>query len=118
MSSDKGLKQVYWDNLDLYSKVYCDVEGIPYKDLKQAKMKKERDQVKPVILGVVYGSRGPQVANLMSLKIIKRFKNKETGAYESKEVLDVEAGWEWREKYLNAYPDLKKFMDKQELECV
>ena len=118
VSGDKGLKKVYWDDLDLYSKVYCDAQEEAYVDLKEAKRKAERDLVKPVVLGIPYGARGPQVANLMGLKKIKRFKNRDTGVFENKEVLDVEAGWEWREKYLNAYPDLRKFMETQNIKCI
>ena len=52
MSGDNKLKEVYWSNLDLYSKVHCDMEGIPYVDLKKAGMKKERNAIKPVALGI------------------------------------------------------------------
>ena len=104
MSGDNKLKQVYWDNLDLYSKVYCDMEGIPYKDLKKSGMKKERDAIKPVALGIPYGARGPQVANLM-------------GLYDG-DRLDVQLGWEKLNLYLDTYSDLRKYMDEREVEAI
>ena len=104
MSGDNKLKEVYWDNLDLYSKVHCDMEGIPYVDLKKAGMKKERNAIKPVALGIPYGARGPQVANLMGLE----YKGK----------LDVKKGWEKLNLYLDTYPKLRDYMDKQEIEAI
>ena len=104
MSGDNKLKQVYWDNLDLYSKVHCDMEGIPYIDLKKAGMKKERNAIKPVALGIPYGARGPQVANLMGLYKGDR--------------LDVQLGWEKLNLYLDTYSDLRKYMDERELEAI
>ena len=104
MSGDNKLKQVYWDNLDLYSKVYCDMEGIPYKDLKKAGMKKERNAIKPVALGIPYGARGPQVASLM-------------GLYDG-DRLNVQLGWEKLNLYLDTYSDLRKYMDARELEAI
>lgn len=118
VSGDKKLKQVYWDDLDLYSKVYCDMMGEKYVDLKKAGRKKERDLVKPVILGIPYGARDPQVANLMNLKKKKKFKNEETGKWETKEVLDVKLGKHYKDLYLKTYPDLKKYMERQELASI
>ena len=104
MSGDNKLKEVYWSNLDLYSKVHCDMEGIPYVDLKKAGMKKERNAIKPVALGIPYGARGPQVANLMGL--------------EHNGKLDVKKGWEKLNLYLDTYPKLRDYMDKQEIEAI
>jgi DNA polymerase I-like protein with 3'-5' exonuclease and polymerase domains len=114
VSGDKKLKQVYWDDLDLYSKVYCDMMQEPYVNLKEAGRNKERDLIKPVILGIPYGARDPQVANLMGLKKIRKFRNRETGKLEQKEVLDVEKGGEYRSLYLKTYKNLAKYMLKQE----
>ena len=105
MSGDDKLKQVYWDNLDLYSKVYCDMEGIEYKDLKKSGMKKERNLIKPVVLGIPYGARGPQVANLM-------------GLLKSNGRLNVDLGWTKRNQYLNTYAALRVYMDKQDLDAI
>ena len=105
MSGDDKLKEVYLQNLDLYSKVYCDMEGIDYVDLKKAGMKKERTNIKPVVLGIPYGARGPQVANLMNLKL-------------ENERLDVNLGWKKLNQYLDTYGSLRDYMEKQELEAI
>jgi DNA polymerase I-like protein with 3'-5' exonuclease and polymerase domains len=118
VSGDKKLKKVYWDNLDLYSKVYCDMMDEDYVDLKKADRKDERDSVKPVILGIPYGARPPQVANLMNLKKKKKFKNEETGKWEVKEVLDIKKGQHYLRLYLDTYPDLEKYMRRQELASI
>ena len=104
MSGDNKLKQVYWDNLDLYSKVYCDMEGIEYENLKKAGKNKERTAIKPVVLGIPYGARGPQVANLMG--------------FENNGKLDVAKGWEKLNLYLDTYPKLRDYMDKQEIKAI
>jgi len=122
VSGDKGLKDIYHKNLDMYSKVYCDVEDTEGKyspDPNAPNFLKKinpelRQSVKPVVLGIPYGARGPQVANLMGFK--KKYIDRKTK--KEKEVLDVERGWAWRENYLNAYPDLRKYMERQELDCV
>ena len=122
MSGDDGLKDIYRHDLDMYSKVYCDVEDAhdKYSPSKKDKnfLKKAnpalRDMVKPVVLGIPYGARKAQVANLMGFK--KTIVNKKT--LEEKEILDVDRGEAWREKYLGAYPDLCKYMEDQELKCV
>jgi DNA polymerase I-like protein with 3'-5' exonuclease and polymerase domains len=117
MSGDSGLKKVYQDGLDLYSKIYCDMEDKEgrYSPHPKAEnfLKKQRndlrDMVKPVVLGVPYGARGPQTANLMGFKkTIVDWKGNR------KEVLDVERGWEFRDKYLDTYPRLKDYMLTQE----
>jgi DNA polymerase I-like protein with 3'-5' exonuclease and polymerase domains len=118
VSGDKKLKQVYWDNLDLYSKVYCDMMGEKYSDLKKAGRNSERNLVKPVILGIPYGARDPQVANLMNLKKKIKVENKETGLMETKEILDVKKGKEYRDLYLKTYPGLKRYMEKQDLAAI
>lgn len=118
VSGDKKLKQVYWDNLDLYSKVYCDMMKEKYVNLKEAGRNKERDMVKPVVLGVPYGARGPQVANLMDLRKKKRFKDRDTRKWVEKNVLDVDKGWEYRDLYLETYPDLHGYMGRQENDSI
>lgn len=119
MSGDANLKKIYWDNLDMYSQVYCVVEDAFDKYSPNPKddnfLKKQnpalRTMVKPVVLGIPYGARGPQVANLMGFK--KTRVNKTTK--EVKEYLDVERGHAWREKYLSGFPDLRKYMEECEL---
>jgi len=119
MSGDPKLKEVYLANLDLYSKIYCDMEDKEGKFSADPKapnfLKKlapeKRDMVKPVVLGIPYGARGPQVANLMGYK-----KMVEYGG-EVKEVLDVQRGWDFRTKYLDTYKNLRGYMDKREAEA-
>jgi DNA polymerase I-like protein with 3'-5' exonuclease and polymerase domains len=118
VSGDEKLKQIYWDDLDMYSKVYCDMMKEKYVDLKKSGRTKERDLVKPVILGIPYGARNPQVANLMGLKKKKKFRDKKTGTWIEKEVLDVEKGEEYRNLYLNTYKKLHKYMIRQELASI
>jgi DNA polymerase I-like protein with 3'-5' exonuclease and polymerase domains len=122
MSSDAELKRIYWDNLDMYSKVYCDTldeEGLYSADpdaenyLKKLN-KKGRDLLKPVILGITYGSRGPQVANLMNFKTT-RF-NKKTQIRE--EVTDFQRGQEYRDHFLSTYKDLYKYMLDMEAQAM
>ncbi len=116
MSGDPKLKEVYLADLDLYSKIYCDMEDKEGKYSASPKapnfLKKLaphlRDMVKPVVLGIPYGARGPQVSNLMGYK-----KMVEYGG-EVKEVLDVQRGWDFRTKYLDTYKNLRGYMEKQE----
>jgi len=117
MSGDEKLKAVYWDDLDLYSKVYCDMLREPYRDLKKSGEKSTRDMIKPVVLGIPYGARAPQVARLMDLK--KPAKDYKTGKIiKGKEVLDIQKGQEYLDLYLNAYPGLRGFMVLCESECL
>lgn len=117
VSGEQKLKDVYQKELDLYSKIYCDMEDKAGKyspDPKAPNFLKKvanhlRDMVKPVVLGVVYGARGPQTAKLMGFKT-KR-EDKEGNEIE---VLDVERGSAFREKYLDTYPNLRRFMDGQD----
>lgn len=119
MSGDFKLKEIYLENLDLYSKIYCDIEDPDHKYSPNPKhenfLKKKnpalRDMVKPVVLGIPYGARGPQVANLMGFK--KTIKDKTTG--QPKELLDVERGIAWRNAYLSTYSDLHKYMEACEI---
>jgi len=120
VSGDEKLKEVYWNNLDLYSKVYCDMldphgeySPDPTADnyLKKA-YKKGRDMIKPVVLGIAYGARDWQTAHLMDLKTTKIIKG------EKKEVVDVEKGRYYRSLYLDTYPDLRKYMEKMEIEAI
>lgn len=113
MSGDEKLKQVYKDNLDLYSKIYCDMMEEPYRDLKKSGEKDKRNLIKPVVLGIPYGARDPQVANLMGLKTTITTKSGE-----EKEVLDVEKGAEYRTLYLETYEDLHKYMLDMESQCI
>jgi DNA polymerase-1 len=117
MSGDPKLKEIYLKDLDLYSKVYCDMEdpeGRYSPDPKAPNFLKKadnskRNMVKPVVLGIPYGARGPQTARLMGFKKMQRDRYGN-----EKEVLDVERGKDFREKYLNTYPQLRSYMDGQD----
>jgi DNA polymerase I-like protein with 3'-5' exonuclease and polymerase domains len=117
MSGDAKLKEVYLADLDLYSKIYCDMEDREGKYSADPKApnflkkldKSKRDMVKPVVLGVPYGARAPQVANLMGFRIKVNHHGVE------KEFLDVERGKAFRDKYLSTYRELHRYMIKQEM---
>ncbi len=121
-SGDNKLKEVYWNGLDLYSKVYCDVfddnnEYSAHPDdsnfLKKI-AKQKRTDIKPVVLGIPYGARAFQVASMCE-KYIERV-DKKTGKVTK---VPDEAYGQWViDKYLGAYPNLHKYMEKQELDCV
>lgn len=119
MSGDEGLKAVYKQGLDLYSKVYCDMfdpKNLKYSpDPKSPKFLKKvapdkRKEVKPIVLGIPYGEDDWKVANELGLMIIKDVLNEETGKYEKKEFVNVDEGRRLRNLYLDAYPKLRNYM--------
>ena len=118
MSGDDKLKEIYWKGLDMYSKMYCDIfdkEGLYSPDPKDENYlkkvaKAKRDSAKPWSLGIPYGARGPQIANMNDLK--KKVPDYKNGGL--KEILDVNAGWQIRSDYLNEYVELHKYMLKCE----
>lgn len=122
MSGDDKLKEVYWDGLDLYSKVYCDVLDVDKQYSADPKAenflkkvnKPARTFIKPVVLGIPYGSKDEQVASLLGKYIEKVDKN--TG--NTYKVPDAEYGKWFTNKYLGTYKDLHAYMLKQELACV
>jgi DNA polymerase I-like protein with 3'-5' exonuclease and polymerase domains len=120
MSGDEKLKDIYRRDLDMYAKVYCDMHpDSPYSpDPKSPNFLKKknnslRNMFKPVVLGIPYGARDPQVANLMGLK--KKITLRDGT---EKEILDVEKGRYYRELYLSTYEDLRRFMEECELDAV
>lgn len=126
VSGDEKIKEIFRKDLDMYSKFYCDMfdEECAYSadpnapNFLKKKNKQARDDIKPVVLGIPYGARGPQVANLMNLRTTKTFKDKETGKRKTIEVLDVEKGWEIRDLYLETYVDLANYMILREAEAM
>lgn len=116
MSGDPKLKEIYLKNLDMYSKIYCDMEdpeGQYSPDPKAPNfLKKQRNDlrtmVKPVVLGIPYGARDMQTARLMGFKKTVIIRGVE------KEVWDVARGREFRRKYLDTYPQLENYMLKQD----
>lgn len=121
-SSDEKIKAVYKEGLDLYSKIYCDMfpDGSQYSAnpedpnfLKKVANDK-RDLVKPVVLGIPYGSSDVQVANMIGAT--KEIIDRETG--ERKIIPDKERGAEIRNLYLATFPDLHQYMKEQERKAV
>lgn len=112
MSGEDKIKDIYRKNLDMYSKVYCDLMSQEYRHLKKSGENKTRDQFKPFALGVVYGARAPQAANLLGLR------KKENRGGEIIEVLDVEKGKHYINLFFAAYPNLKNYMNDQDLKAM
>lgn len=119
MSGDEGLKAVYKQGLDLYSKVYCDMfdpKNLKYSpDPKSPKFLKKiapdkRKEVKPIVLGIPYGEDDWKVANELGLMIEKEFFNYETKKTERRMEVNVEEGNRLRNLYLDAYPKLRDYM--------
>ena len=116
VSGDDKLKDIFRKNLDMYSKIYCDMHGEDFRDLKKSGRpgdKANRDMIKPIGLGIPYGMRAMKVAS--SLGLMKTFKNKNG---ESVTIPDREAGQEKIDLYLGAYPDLKDYMFRSLTDCV
>lgn len=119
MSNEDKIKAVYKQGLDLYSKVYCDIfdkEGQYSADPKAPNFLKKanpkmRKFIKPICLGVPYGSMDAQVASMIGATI-KSDKPNKHGVYEERP--DIQKGKEVRDAYLNTYPKLKEYMDQQE----
>jgi len=129
VSGEEKLKEVYWSNLDLYSKVYCDIfdkekqysadPSAPNFLKKVAKGK--RSFVKPIVLGIPYGAEEGQVANLIGAKTEKRnWKGELVLDEEGKTVLidDYREGKRVRDAYLATYPKLCTYMADQDLKAV
>lgn len=129
VSGEELLKQVYWDDLDLYSKVYCDIfdkekqysadPKAPNFLKKVAKAK--RTWIKPVVLGIPYGAEDDQVANLIDAKIEKRDRiGKVVLDDDGKPVMvaDHREGKRVRDLYLNTYKKLNLYMDQQDDKAV
>jgi DNA polymerase I-like protein with 3'-5' exonuclease and polymerase domains len=122
MSGDDKLKEVYWKDLDLYSKVYCDLfdHSNEYSADPKAPnyLKKlapnKRKEVKPIVLGIPYGSGAFQVASMCD-KYVER-KDERTGIVTH--VPDENYGQWIIDKYLGTYKNLHKYMDNMELSSV
>lgn len=108
-SGDERLQAVYTKGEDIYSRVAVDVFNRP--DLSAHPndpnfVKKVapdlRDLVKVFVLAVVYGAEGYQVAASM-------------GYLDSKGRVDTARGDKLIDKYLSTYPNLRRYMVKQEL---
>lgn len=122
VSGEDKLKEVYWSNLDLYSKVYCDIfdhekqysadPKAPNFLKKVAKAK--RTFVKPIVLGIPYGAEDGQVANLIGAKTEKRnWKGELVFDEDGKPIMidDYKEGKRVRDAYLATYPKLTTYME-------
>lgn len=129
VSGEELLKQVYWDDLDLYSKVYCDIfdkekqysadPKAPNFLKKVAKAK--RTWIKPVVLGIPYGAEEGQVASLIGAKTIKKnWQGIPVVDEEGKHIMvdDYSEGKRVRDAYLNTYTKLRTYMSDQDLKAV
>lgn len=113
MSNDEKLLDVYKHNLDLYSKVYCDLfddQNEYSADPKAENFLKKlnnsmRNMIKPVVLGIPYGAQADQVARL-------------TGQVDEKGRALYDQGKLIRDKYLNTYKNLNDYMWDRETECI
>jgi DNA polymerase I-like protein with 3'-5' exonuclease and polymerase domains len=100
VSNDPGLKAVYEKGLDLYSQIAIDVFGLedvsadPNADNFLKKVAPEwRNKAKVFTLAVVYGAGAGRIASLMGISF-----------FEAQKIID---------KYLDAYPRLRDYMEDQ-----
>jgi DNA polymerase I-like protein with 3'-5' exonuclease and polymerase domains len=124
VSGEAKLKQVYWDDLDLYSKAYCDMFDTKneysadpkapnyLKKLNNAK----RKWIKPIVLGIPYGAEDDQVANLIGALTQKKSWGTPVFDEDGKPVMVANAaeGKRIRDLYLTTYPELSAYMDRQD----
>lgn len=100
VSNDPGLKAVYWDNLDLYSKIAIDMFGLSQYSAREEDpnfLKKlapdERQKTKVFTLAVPYGAGAGRIAGLMNIDY-----------QDAQNIINT---------YLDTYPDLKQYMEDQ-----
>lgn len=129
VSGEEKLKEVYWSDLDLYSKVYCDIFDLEKQYSADPKApnflkkvaKAKRTWIKPVVLGIPYGAEEDQVANLIGAKTQKKtWKGELIFDEEGKPVMvnDFREGKRVRDAYLATYPKLTNYMSDQDLKAV
>lgn len=121
MSEEDNIKQVYRDNLDLYSKVYIDIfdkEGQYSADPKAPNFLKKvngkaRTFIKPLVLGIPYGAGEAQVANLAGyfLTYLDEYNIR-------RQRPDMDKGKKLRKLYLDTYSKLQYYMLEKELEAI
>lgn len=108
-SGDERLQSVFSKGEDIYSRVYIDVfnrpefSAHPSSDNFLKKVAEDlRNESKVFTLQVPYGAEGYQVAAGLNL-------------LDTKGRVDVAAGDKLIDKYLSTYPNLRKYMIRQEL---
>lgn len=104
VSGDEGLKAVWNNGLDLYSQIAIDVfdlQGVSAKESDSNYLKKKdpeyRQKSKIFTLAVPYGANAWRIADLMKVE-----------PAEAEEIIN---------RYLDAYPGLRKYMMNQEIEA-
>jgi DNA polymerase-1 len=104
VSGDAGLKAVWLNELDLYSQIAIDVfdlQDVSAKETDKNYLKKVqpdfRQKSKVFTLAVVYGANAWRIAQLMGVPV-----------EDAQQIID---------RYLNAYPELQKYMRNQEYEA-
>jgi DNA polymerase I-like protein with 3'-5' exonuclease and polymerase domains len=129
VSGEEKLKEVYWADLDLYSKVYCDIFDVKKEFSADPKApnflkklaKAKRSWIKPIVLGIPYGAEDDQVANLIgAMRQKTNWKKEPQFDDEGKPIMVADAveGKRVRDAYLNTYPKLRDYMAKQDEQAV
>lgn len=121
MSGEDNIKAVYRDNLDLYSKVYCDIFDKEHQysahpdhpNFLKKVNKKARTFIKPLVLGIPYGAGDAQVANMT-----ESFVNYIDDKGVARQRPNFDEGRRIRNLYLDTYPKLRGYMDEQEYMAV
>ena len=123
-SGESKLKEIYWKGLDMYSKMYVDIfdkKGEYSADPKAPNYlgkiaKAKRTWIKPVCLGIPYGANEGKVATLIGAMKEKRDRRGLVKDSKGQPIMvpDIEEGKRVRDAYLDAYPNLKAYMERQE----
>lgn len=110
-SGEKKLQDVFTSGEDFYSKIAIEMMGLLGYSAKEADsnfLKKKnpvvRQEAKVIALAIPYGSEGFQVATLL-------------GYLTAKGKVDSKRGEQLVTKYLTAFPNLHKYMVRQELQA-
>ncbi len=102
VSTEPKLKAIFHNNLDFYSSIAIDVLGLtgvsadPTADNYLGKVDKEKRQwVKAIALSIPYGAQAGRLSQMMKI--------------------DYEEAQEIYDRYISAFPSLKKWMDMSDL---
>ena len=109
-SRDPKMIQAIKDGKDLHSFTTAEMEGIPYDDVARAKKKEKKDLTpedhalllkrqnnKGTGFGIIYGIGGPKLARKLTR--------------ETKHYVDDEEGWRLINKWLNVFPEVRRYID-------
>lgn len=126
-SKDPTMISAINDGLDTHCFTASLMFGIPYENMigavtakdagtatpEQKELLKKRQAAKTIGFGIIYG-RGPRALS-EELKLYKDEYNPETKQMEK--VLNVMMGQDYINRYFNAYPTLKSYMEQVKWEC-